>query len=239
MPGPTLPATFTSLQGDAAKPVPIRVRGDLDERTAFELAEAIGTVPWHDLVHAYGPAEDVPEQLIAAVVGDDATRKAAWWNLWGNIHHQGTIYEATVAAVPIIRRLASWTSYPDRVEAIFFLREVGQAEGVVVWTYDKDEDLAYDEARQRALTAEVSTRMREATTDLLAGWRSEPAEVRRALLWLLSAAPDLHDQFGNLVAEVLPTEHSRAWRILQQGPASQDEFDTVCEFEEWVHSARG
>jgi hypothetical protein len=37
----------------------------------------------------------------------DATRQAAWWELWGNIHHQGSVYEATLPAVDLLIALAT------------------------------------------------------------------------------------------------------------------------------------
>jgi hypothetical protein len=189
------------------------------------------------LVHAYGAASDVADQLIAAAIGDDATRKAAWWNLWGNIHHHGTIYEATAAAVPIIAALASWPSYPDRVEAISFLREIAAAEGVVVWAYGDGGEIVFDEPRQQALTAEAETSVRELATTLLVTWMSGPPKIRRALLWLLSALPELHDMFSDLVEAELPAEYTTAWAILKRGPESQEEFDVVCEFEAWTYAA--
>ena len=47
------------------------------------------------LHHAYGPAEDVPNQLRALISHDEKQRDEALYALHGNIWHQGTIYEAT------------------------------------------------------------------------------------------------------------------------------------------------
>jgi hypothetical protein len=113
----TIPPAFSTLQSDPPGELPIRVRERLDENAAAEIVKAIRAVSWNELFHAYGPAGDVAAQLIAATVGDDPTRDAAWWNLWGNIHHQGTIYEATGPAAPVIARLAAWDTYPDRIQA--------------------------------------------------------------------------------------------------------------------------
>ncbi|MFI7874443.1 hypothetical protein [Streptomyces salinarius] len=55
----------------------------------------LDAVPWQSLRHAYGPAEDVPE-LIRALYQDDETAAAeAMHELYGNIHHQGTVYPAS------------------------------------------------------------------------------------------------------------------------------------------------
>lgn len=51
---------------------------------------------WATLQHAYGPATDAPEILIALLDADQGVRTKALDNLHGILHHQGTIYEATV-----------------------------------------------------------------------------------------------------------------------------------------------
>ncbi len=112
--------------------------------------------------------------MIAAALGDEQTRKAAWWELFGNIHHQGTIYEATVPAVPVIARLARWRDYPDRIEAIAFLTAVAEAEGVVVWRYDDGNQIVHDEERQELLWSELRAQMRELSASALESWRDEP-----------------------------------------------------------------
>jgi hypothetical protein len=71
------------------------VRPDLDG--AESLLRAVSAVDWSAVHHAYGAASDVPGQLPAVIVGDEETRDEAWWNLRGNIRHQGTIYAATAS----------------------------------------------------------------------------------------------------------------------------------------------
>ncbi|MFD7676952.1 hypothetical protein [Streptomyces sp. NPDC060187] len=51
---------------------------------------------WATLQHAYGPATDAPEILTALLDTDQGVRTRALDNLFGILHHQGTIYEATV-----------------------------------------------------------------------------------------------------------------------------------------------
>ncbi|MFJ9942727.1 hypothetical protein [Streptomyces erythrochromogenes] len=59
-------------------------------------------VHWHDLTHAYGPAEDVPELIRALYADDDDTADEAIHELYGTIHHQGTVYPASAPAVPFL-----------------------------------------------------------------------------------------------------------------------------------------
>ncbi|MFE1314776.1 hypothetical protein [Streptomyces sp. NPDC058755] len=64
-------------------------------------------VAWPELGHAYGPADDVPGLLRAVTGGDEEAAAEAEQELWGSIVHQGTVYEATVAAVPFLARFAA------------------------------------------------------------------------------------------------------------------------------------
>ena len=61
----------------------------------------LDAVDWRSLKHAYGPADDVPNTLKSLAEGK-ATAEEAAGELWGNIWHQGTVYEATAHAVPFL-----------------------------------------------------------------------------------------------------------------------------------------
>lgn len=63
-------------------------------------------VAWDSLEHAYGPATDVPELLRALVSGDEEQAAEAVYELYGTIWHQGSVYPATIPAVPFLVRIA-------------------------------------------------------------------------------------------------------------------------------------
>jgi len=213
------------------------VRRGLDLADARPLLDAVAGVPWNELYDAYGPADEVPAQLVAVIVGDDATRHEAWWNLWGNIHHQGTIYEATVPAVPVLLDLAGWREHPDRIEALRMLREIGAAGGIYVWHHGENDALVTREAEQRRLYPLLRATLEAGAAPLLDGWRGEPGGVRRALLWLLSVLPDLRARHETLIVETLPDRHRPAWEMEVAGSVeSQEDADAVFALEDWVHS---
>ncbi|MCO8275862.1 HEAT repeat domain-containing protein [Actinoplanes sp. TRM 88003] len=83
--------------------------------------EKLDDVPWSDLRHAYGPADDVPGQLRALRSDDADVRKKSLWNLFGNIFHQGTRYEASAHAVPFLLELVAEPSTPSRESLIELL----------------------------------------------------------------------------------------------------------------------
>ncbi|MFE5256349.1 hypothetical protein [Streptomyces coelicoflavus] len=66
----------------------------------------LDTVPWQNLHHAYGPAEDVPQLIRALYQDDEAAAEEAMYELYGNIHHQGTVYPASAPAVRFLAHAA-------------------------------------------------------------------------------------------------------------------------------------
>lgn len=64
-------------------------------------------IPWGDLSHAYGPAGDVPGLLRAIASVDAKAADDAVQELFGNIWHQRTVYQATPYAVPFLARMAA------------------------------------------------------------------------------------------------------------------------------------
>jgi len=76
------------------------------------MLEGLDEVPWHELSHAYGSAEDVPGLL--RELQNERSHETALWHLFGNIWHQNTVYEATAYAVPFLIELAADAETPDR-----------------------------------------------------------------------------------------------------------------------------
>lgn len=83
------------------------------------MLDQLDEVPWEKLTHAYGSASDVPAMLRALAEGDpDALSE-----LFGNIWHQGTVYEATAFAVPFLIELLDVDSV-DRLGVLELLRSI-------------------------------------------------------------------------------------------------------------------
>lgn len=103
---------------------------------ALVLAEA----DWGSLDHAYGRAEDTPAQLVALLDDDQRTRSQALDHLHYVVHHQQTLYDATVpatlyvaailpdprTALPVDKRAGSFPG-PMRAELLGWLNSVADA----------------------------------------------------------------------------------------------------------------
>lgn len=66
---------------------------------------------WADLRHAYGAAGDVPALL--TVLSPDASAPV-WEELWSRLCHQGTVYTASFAALPLLLESAARWQATDR-----------------------------------------------------------------------------------------------------------------------------
>lgn len=99
--------------------------------------------PWRSLNHAYGPATDVPALLRALASPDSAARRRAYHHLYGNIWHQGSVYEATAYAVPFLIRLLSYPGAPDRIEIVRLLTALAEDNGQREQGEDRDAAAAH------------------------------------------------------------------------------------------------
>ena len=81
-------------------------------------------VDWSSLRHAYGEASDVPDLIRSLAAPDRKTREDALYELYGNIWHQGTVYEATAYAVPFLIELLQHPELPERHDVVALLREL-------------------------------------------------------------------------------------------------------------------
>lgn len=86
-----------------------------------KLLTNIDKVEWSKLTHAYGEASDVPKVIRGLLSNDSESREKALWELYGNIFHQGTRYQATAPAVPFLYELALAPQVKDRSNIIYLL----------------------------------------------------------------------------------------------------------------------
>ncbi|MER7187962.1 HEAT repeat domain-containing protein, partial [Streptomyces hyaluromycini] len=85
----------------------------------------IDEVDWASLRHAYGSAKDVPGLLRGLASADAAEREVALDGMYGSVHHQGNVYDSTLACVPFLFALASRTEVQDRGAIVELLVSIG------------------------------------------------------------------------------------------------------------------
>jgi hypothetical protein len=93
---------------------------------------------WASMHHAYGPATDVPELLRGLLADDAQAREVALDGLYGAVHHQGDIYDCTIACVPFLLQAVADAHVPDRDGILGLLASIGGAG--FDDEHDRDED---------------------------------------------------------------------------------------------------
>ncbi|GHJ94989.1 hypothetical protein SNE510_45080 [Streptomyces sp. NE5-10] len=96
----------------------------------------IEEVDWASLGHAYGPADDVPALLRGLASADPAEREAALDGMYGAVHHQGDVYDSTLACIPFLLELVADPAVQDRGGIVELLTSIGGIE-----LDDEDDDL--------------------------------------------------------------------------------------------------
>lgn len=76
-------------------------------RRLHGVLDGLDAIAWAELSHAYGSAHDTPGLLRQAGSEDSDVASEAISDLHGSIFHQGTVYPATVSAVPFLAELAA------------------------------------------------------------------------------------------------------------------------------------
>lgn len=87
-------------------------------------------IDWAAMGHAYGSAEEVPELLRGLASADAREREAALDAMYGAVHHQGDVYDSTLACIPFLFELVADPSVRDRGRIVVLLTSIGGGDEV-------------------------------------------------------------------------------------------------------------
>ncbi|MFD6275156.1 hypothetical protein ACFWFI_06230 [Streptomyces sp. NPDC060209] len=156
----------------------------------------IDDVDWASMGHAYGDASDVPDLLRGLASSDAAEREIALDGMHGAVHHQGDVYDSTVACIPFLFELVGTVGLPGRGEIVDLLRSVEgdgrDPEEMDFWSDDEDEYAAW-----AGMLAEAESKVRARSGALLELLDDADEGLRRALP---GALVQLHDEPETVLA---------------------------------------
>jgi hypothetical protein len=84
----------------------------------------LAMIEWEKLTHAYGKATDVPQMLRGLASGNHRKRAKSLTMLYGTIWHQGTVYEATSAAIPFLYELLQEPNVRGKAGILILLQTI-------------------------------------------------------------------------------------------------------------------
>ena len=175
------------------------------------MLERLDEVAWSDLKHAYGEASDVPFLIRELVSTDSERRDEALIELYGNIWHQGTIYEATVHALPFLIELLADPSTPDRENVAHLVASVisgngyylvHASSGIIPRDIDLDEVLE----REREVVSAIRVGGEKAISFLIPYLSHANPEIRAAVAGALACLKARADELAPLLQVALESE---------------------------------
>jgi hypothetical protein len=171
--------------------VPLALEPDGAAEGDIELP-GLRDVPWAELSHAHGSAEDIPELLLALTdpYGDWA---ATLDELFGdNLLHQGSCYPATAPTLPFLTRLISSGAVPAGQRLDLYVCLLVAADCLLAdLLADADAaDLAGGDPQHGPWALDVHRAAGEQVGELLTRWGAEPPRVRLVLACLAALFPE-------------------------------------------------
>lgn len=216
----------------------------------------IATIDWGNLRHAYGSAGDVPELLMLLLSEDEIIREDVYEELYGNICHQGTIYEASAYAVPFLLRLLDYPGTPDKGSILHLLTSLAEGssyltahhwdEGSSEWhemlakegeDFDTElsEELSWVAAVQRAVGVGIDSylrlledaTLREDALNLLAVLQSHSSVIVPHLLALLPTTSDTRFRAQIVQTLGIQMDHSEGTQQFFNELLQQNESENI------------
>ncbi|MFI5689373.1 HEAT repeat domain-containing protein [Streptomyces sp. NPDC051636] len=138
----------------------------------------IDEVDWASLRHAYGSAADVPALLRGLASADPAEREGALDGMYGSVHHQGNVYDSTLACVPFLFSLVTRAEVPDRGGIVELLVSIGtESEGAGAGRAPAHAAVRSGAEVFAALAADPDPWVRRAAPAALVRFLDDPARV--------------------------------------------------------------
>jgi HEAT repeat protein len=175
------------------------------------MMDDLDDIPWGELQHAFGAASDVPSLLRSLGSGDRQVRDAALTELWNNIWHQGTVYEATPFALPFLIRLLQGQDHPHRGSIACLVASIIAGRGYYevhapFFKSTRPGEFDSEIQREQAIVAEVQRIGVGALPSLIPFLTDSEAEVRATVAEALGCYPSRADELVPLLQRAVSVE---------------------------------
>ena len=171
--------------------------------------ERLDQIPWKDLTHAYGSAEDVPGLLRALKNSPpgDTGEDSPLWCLFGNIWHQGTVYEATSYAVPFLIEMAAAPDTSNRIAILELLYAIANGSSYLDVHGNFFDDPDFDSKKKQELEYVAKAyRAIDEGADILMSMTLENSRVALAAAHVLTQLPQRSSQLAQRLLELVISE---------------------------------
>jgi hypothetical protein len=178
------------------------------------MLERLDDIPWKKYDDAYGPSVATPDNLRALASNDARRREKALDELSYTIYHQGTVYEATIYAVPFLFEMLAEPSYQGKAQVLELLQML--AEGTSYHDVHQHMILMQEEAKkpefqekvetEKGWVAQVKAKIRKGLSITLALLKDPDPAVRSAAIGLLVRMQNVATETREPFMEMLRTD---------------------------------
>ena len=172
----------------------------------LRVLEGLDRINWASINHAYGPANDVPGLLTQLLSKKEKVRSEAMSELYGNIWHQSTVYEATAYAVPFLIELLQSSDVQSRASIAVLLGLIARGRSFHE-VHNPSKKAAV--ARELVWVKNARDAVRKGIEPYLKLISTDDQELRLTIVHLLACFPEDASQarqpiLGTLAAESQP-----------------------------------
>lgn len=175
------------LTGEKVHGVRIELHTGVSTLNSLPVFDRIDAIDWSQVNHAYGSATDVPNTLRALLSKKRQVRDNAYEDLFSSIVHQGTVYPATLTALPFLIELLN---VPDLRDKDYLLSLISACSGDGWDTDVIDEQQSLSQQRYRELRHSLWQIFLTGTPVYLPLLDDPAPKIRGAAAWTLSPITD-------------------------------------------------
>jgi hypothetical protein len=168
----------------------------------------LDNINWSQLHHAFGSASEVPNWIRALLSEDRQMREKAIYELYENLLHQGSVYEASFYALPFLLELLKFSTSPDKADFAVLLADMGNNSGSDRYELSETEErTANKNLEERNKYAEaIRLSVRKELNTLYPYLFHEVYYVRAVIAHALQAFPEKSQETIPLLEKALETE---------------------------------
>jgi len=160
--------------------------------------ETLDQTDWNALQDAYGPSTGTPARIRALASSRKTSRDKALEALLSTIYHQGTIYSASVAAVPFLLEIVAASEVSDRRPALQILQALStgcshhEAHASLFFNREKAKTVEWQEKVQeeKGWVSQIHQRLSAAVPRIIEVLQRASLDERLAAISLLATLQD-------------------------------------------------
>ena len=88
------------------------------------MLETLNSIPWNELEHAYGEADEIPDLIRDLASPEPEIYERALGRLWITVIHQGTVFSSTAYVVPFFCELLQAPDVQNKTDLLFYLAHI-------------------------------------------------------------------------------------------------------------------